>query len=555
METAGLSTRRGLRALQLMAAWLLLSWCVDVRLPAETPLTAWLLPSADVTVLLALIALFAPHPAWRLPRALTAAGALFMLLVRLGRIADGISERYLDRRFHVASDLPLVPEFGRLALSTLGPARCALALALLLALVVGTWWLSAAALRTLARVLSQRSTGNVYLGGVALLALLGPLLAPAGTLYASPITPRLRQELELVLQARGVFDDPAHAAQRRVFGEHFRQHQAQLMAAPHALEHTGKPDVHVVLVEAYGHTVQALEPYAKMLAPSYAKFEQQVASGGFAVCTQYVRATIFGGSSWLSHATLETAVPMSNQFDYTMFLEQGHADSLAKEFHQAGYRAVSVKPGTTRASPETKIYGYDKEYSAVDLAYRGPAFAWAPMPDQFVLQRYADWELKQPKQPIYALIALVSSHFPFNPHPSFVDDWTSLGDGHIWNGLPRIQFDKPEGVFTPGMLGYLGSIGYDLRVTSEFITRYVRDDALVLVLGDHQPILPVAAFDTSRLTPMHVLSRRAELLAPFRAHGCVPGMRGDDHQPVLAMEDLGVTLLSALSTEPPKAVP
>jgi hypothetical protein len=228
---------------------------------------------------------------------------------------------------------------------------------------------------------------------------------------------------------------------------------------------------------------------------------------------------------------------------------------LAKEFHQAGYRSVSVKPGTTRASPETKIYGYDKEYSAADLGYRGPTFAWAPMPDQFALQRYADWELKQPKQPIYALIALVSSHFPFNPHPTFVEDWTSLGDGHIWNGLPRLQFDKPEGVFTPGMLGYLSSISYDLRVTSEFITRYVRDDALVLVLGDHQPILPVAAFDTSRLTPMHVLSRRSELLAPFHARGCVPGMRGDDHQPVLPMEELGVTLLSALSAEPPKAVP
>jgi hypothetical protein len=551
METAGLRARGGARALQLMAAGLVLSWCVNVRLPAQTPLSAWLLPSADVAVLLGLFALFAPRPAWRLPRALTITGALFMLLVRLGRIADGISQRYLDRRFHVSSDLPLVPEFGRLALSTLGPWRFALALALLLGLMAGTWLLSAAALRTLARALSHRRAGNAYLAVAGALALLGPLLAPAGTLYAGPIAPRVQRELEQVLQARGIFDDPEHAAQRRVFHARFRERQAKLTAAPRALERTGKVDVHVLLVEAYGHTVQATKPYAQMLAPSYAKFERQVASGGFAVCTQYVRATIFGGGSWLTHATLETGVPMSNQFDYTMFMEHGQTSSLAKMFHAAGYRAVSVKPGTTRASPQTEIYGYDREYAARDLGYRGPAFAWAPMPDQFALERYAELELKHPKQPVYALVALVSSHFPFNPHPSFVEDWTRLGDGRIWNDLPRIEFKQAQGVFSTGMLGYLSSIAYDLRVTSEFITRYVRGDALVLVLGDHQPILPVAAFDTSRLTPMHVLSRRGSLLAPFRARGCVPGMRGDDTKPVLAMEDLGISVLSALSGAPP----
>jgi hypothetical protein len=540
------------RLLQPLAAGALLSWCVTVRWPAATPLHSWLAPASDIAVLLGLLALFAPRPSWQLPRALTGLLCALLLAVRVGRVAEGVCQRYLDRSFHVASDLTLVPEFARLAWSTLGPLRASAAALAMIALLGLLWPLTAAALRVLTRALSDRSTGNLYLGALALLGALGVVL-PSGSLFSSPASPRLVSELELWLGARGLFDDPAHAARRRVFAERFRDRQAQLQATASDLGRSGHVDVHVILVEAYGRTVQSTPLYAQILAPGYHEFESQLSRAGFSVCSQFVQATVFGGNSWLTHATLETGVPMLDQFDYALLLEHTEISSLAKKFRSAGYRTVSVKPGTTRAAPQLRMYGFDREYAARDFDYHGPPYAWAPMPDQFVLERVAERELRAPSAPLFIEYALISSHFPFNPHPDYVANWASLGDGSIYQQLPSVQFAEAQGELSPQVLGYLTSIIYDLHTLREFITRYLRADSLVLVLGDHQPIAPVAGEDHSRATPMHVIAGHDALLQPFRDHGCTPGMLASPSGAVLKMEDLGMTVLQQLSAAAPSA--
>jgi hypothetical protein len=260
------------------------------------------------------------------------------------------------------------------------------------------------------------------------------------------------------------------------------------------------------------------------MAVGYQDFAARVEQAGFAVCSSFVQATVLGGNSWLTHATLETGTSMVDHFDYMLLLERTKIVSLAKRFGAAGYRTVSVKPGTTRASPQTRMYGFDREYFARDFGYRGPSYAWAPMPDQFVLQTVAERELREPSGALFIEYALVSSHFPFNPHPGYVDDWASLGDGSMYLHQEPVQFGQSQGDLTLWALGYLTSLLYDLRSISEFLARYVRGDALVLVLGDHQPIAPIAGDDRSFLTPLHVISRSRELLQRFRGLGCTPGM-------------------------------
>jgi hypothetical protein len=295
--------------------------------------------------------------------------------------------------------------------------------------------------------------------------------------------------------------------------------------------------------------VQSTPAYARFFANTYREFEARLAQAGFSVCSDFVLATMVGGNSWLTHSTLESGAAMYDQSDYGLFMEQSEIVSLAKKFRAAGYRAVSVKPGTTRPSPQTRLYGFDREYTAPDLGYHGPTYAWAPMPDQFVLQRVAERELLNKTAPLFIEYALVSSHFPFNPHPDYVDDWASLGDGSIYSRQSSAQLGDNQAELSSPVLGYLSSILYDLHTISHFIARYVQGDALVLVLGDHQPIAPVAGQDLSRATPLHVISRRAELLQPFRERGCVPGMLGPDREPQRAMQDLGMELLHAVSAE------
>lgn len=532
-------------ALQLLAAGVVLSWCVSVRLPAQTPASAWYLPSADIAILLALFALFGTRS-----RAWLRVSCAILLCVRLGRVADGVCQRYFDRRFHVAADLPLVPEFGRLALSTLGPLKLAGAVALLLVSTVLTWWLVRLSLDKLTRALAEAQSGDRYMIAVAALALLGPVIAPRGSFYTSSVTPRLVSELEQWLTARGLFDDPRRAEHRRQFAQRFETGQKQLAEAAALLPKNATTDVHLLLVEAYGRTVQTTPIYKEHLAASYQAFEAQVAAHGFKVCTDFVRATMLGGNSWLTHATLQTGVPIFDQFDYGLVLEQNPAASLAKAFGRAGYRTVSVKPGTTRYSPTARIYGFDREYAARDLDYHGPSYAWAPMPDQFVLQRIAEAELRQPKQPLFIEYALVSSHFPFNPRPPYVEDWASLGDGSLFHKLTALDWNNAKGGFFSQALGYVDSLSYDLRVLGTFLSEHVHGDALVLILGDHQPIAPIAGEDRSRFTPLHVLSRNDALLEPFRARGCLPGMMGRSSEPQLIMEELGADLLRVLASAP-----
>jgi hypothetical protein len=546
-------TRRPARdAAQLFAAFVFLSWCVSVRLPAETPLRNWLLPSPDLVVLLALLTLFAPRPGWQPARGLLRLIAGALLGLRVGRIADGICLRFLDRPFHPVSDLALVPELARLLLSTQGPLRLAMWLALGLPALYLLWRLLIAALGAAARVLSFARAGDAYLALAFVLAACSLALLPAlgvtrASPFASAVSPRVVRELGRWLTARGLYDDPAHAAQRRVFADRIRSRQERLRKTPASLVKLAGADVHILLVEAYGRTVEATPAYSAQLAPAYRELAQKLERAGFSVCTDYVRATVFGGNSWMTHATLQSAVPVTDQFEYAMLLEQPQLWTLAKAFRAAGYRAVSVKPGTTRASPLVRLYGFDREYAAWNFGYRGPSYAWSPMPDQFVLQQIEERELRGARQPLFIEYALVSSHYPFTPHPPYVDDWAALGDGSIFARLKPVQTLRGEAGINVSAMGYLDSLSYDLRVLGEFVTRYVRGDALLLILGDHQPIAPVAGLDLARATPLHVLSRRDALLEPFRARGCVPGLKSRRPEPYRTMEDLALDLLSDFS--------
>ena len=345
--------------LPLWAALMFLSWCVDLPLPAAASWRAWLLPSPEIAALLALFTLFAPRAAWTLPRALVIALCLLLTALRLGRVADGVCTRYLDRPFQLAADLPLVPEFGRLGLSTLGPFGFVLALLGLCIGVALVWMLSAALLRWLARVLSERNTGNAYLSSIAALAFIGPVLVPQG-LFATSVSPRVLSELDVWLTAHGMFDDPERAAQRRVFKQRFKERQSLLQAAPHELARSGNVDVHILLIEAYGRVVESNKMFAEYLAPTYQRLGDALAERGFSTCSMLVRATVFGGNSWMTHATLQTATPINNQFDYGMLIERTSIASLAQAFRSAGYRAVSVKPGTTRSAPFTRLDGFDR---------------------------------------------------------------------------------------------------------------------------------------------------------------------------------------------------
>ena len=71
---------------------------------------------------------------------------------------------------------------------------------------------------------------------------------------------------------------------------------------------------------------------------------------------------------------------------------------------------------------------------------------------------------------------------------------------------------------------YIRAIEYDLVVLRRYIAEFVRDGALVIVLGDHQPVVEVTRHSPSEGVPIHVLSRDKGFVETFVARGYERGM-------------------------------
>ena len=131
-----------------------------------------------------------------------------------------------------------------------------------------------------------------------------------------------------------------------------------------------------------------------------------------------------------------------------------------------------------------------------------------------------------------------------------VDDPESIGDGSIYQKLERLTYPIEWPHFENASEAYLRSIVYDLSVVGRFVERYVSDDALVIVLGDHQPVKEVTRNSSSYGVPVHVLSRDPKLLEPFLARGYARGTLPRVGSPRATLDTFMASLLSDFSTGP-----
>ena len=111
--------------------------------------------------------------------------------------------------------------------------------------------------------------------------------------------------------------------------------------------------------------------------------------------------------------------------------------TLSQAFGRAGWRTVDDVPSDNRYWPEgSSFYHYDKVYDRLNVGYRGPTYAYASMPDQYVCLALQRLELaKADRRPLFAEVDLVSSHEPWTQIPPLIA-WNAVGDGSIFNTLP-----------------------------------------------------------------------------------------------------------------------
>jgi len=263
--------------------------------------------------------------------------------------------------------------------------------------------------------------------------------------------------------------------------------------------------------------------FAAKVLPALQVAGTDLANHGFTTASGLLTSATYGGMSWLAHATFMTGVRTTNQLEYDL-LGVHKPRTMARVFHEAGYHTVLVSPNTSRKSTGADFYDFDQTFSSWNFDYAGPPFAWATMPDQFVLDFAQRRVVDAAQGPLFAAYVLVSSHAPWSQVPTLVPDWSQVGDGSVYHAHPlkRAQVDWSN--FSQASEPYLNSILYDLEVLRGYLTQFVNDKTLIIVLGDHQPVSEVTDNAQSWAVPVHVISRNPDLVAPFLSRGYAQGM-------------------------------
>jgi len=128
--------------------------------------------------------------------------------------------------------------------------------------------------------------------------------------------------------------------------------------------------------------------------------------------------------------------------------------------------------------------------------------------------------------------------------PPYLADWGDAGafatvSAAAWEEIYR----QPD--WTVLAPSYLKSLRYDFAVLGDWLAKYVPGEALVILLGDHQPPAVIGGQLHEWTVPIHVLSRDPELVAPFTAAGYVAGIVPTQAPPHQGMENFLPSFLAA----------
>jgi hypothetical protein len=525
--------------LRLVCAWLFLNILMNLNYPAKQEnLLSLLLISPEVLFTIAALcaAIWLGMPFhWGIFLPLTATVIFF----RLFRVAEELVPMYFFRTFNLYIDSKFLPDLIHLLYNTL-PLKTfitysVLSLLLTAGIIFGVWWSF--------KTIHQSVAGFIILGTI--IAVLGIQLLFSGTapnrrppIFHKGFFHRMAEELDFILHVKGYRTQKLQV---------INQSTLKLQKTPRSLDKLGHSDVYIVFIESYGHTVFGDARHFSMIRPVLKQYETELAAEGFSVYSSFLRSPAFGGSSWLAHGTVASGVNLSSQLVYDL-LVTSDAETIAHIFNKAGYRTISVMPGTQWPWPEGKFFGYQKHYFAWDFEYNGPQFGWSPMADQYVLQYIYQKEILNRRQPLLIEFVLISSHAPFHRQPPYLESWSQIGDGSIYHQKQMVTFPVIWPDLTNASEAYVTSIVYVMKVFKSFIEQYVKDDTLIIIMGDHQPNVQITGSDSTWSVPIHVISRNQRFLEPFEKKGYTSGLIPKHPPPHPGMETFFWNFLNDFSS-------
>ncbi len=552
----GLSRRRraAAAALTVLAAVLVFLALVVpdqiTRLPpgASVPAAFVRLPIEALAAFALLLAL--PARARRVVAGLLGAALGLLTVIK---VVDMGFFAVLARPFNPVLDWPLFADGYRFAKDSFGRPAAIAAIAGAVLLAAGVVALTTLAVRRLATLAAAHRT--VSTGGIAAASVTWLACALLGTSFVPGVY--VASDSAAVLAHDNVLKVPAALQDRREFAAEAGDDAFRDVPAEQLLTGLRGKDVVFTFVESYGRSAIEDPKLNQRVDATLAEGGRQLTAAGFAARSGFLTAPTAGGGSWLAHSTFQSGVWIDNEQRYRS-LVSGDRLTLTSAFRKSGaWQTVGVEPGVTYAWPEGRFYGFDRVYDSHTLGYRGPAFGWATMPDQFTLKSFTDREYAKPgRDPLMAEITFVSSHTPWAPLPALVD-WADIGDGSLYTAQQRGAASAGEVWQDAARVreAYTESIKYSIDSVVSWVREYGDDNLVLVLLGDHQPA-PIVVGDTAgRDVPITIVARDPAVLDRVAGWGWTDGLEPAPQAPVWPMSAFRDKFLTAFGPQPSPSPP
>jgi hypothetical protein len=481
------------------------------------------------------------RPGQRFRPAVYAVITLTVVILRVFHSADRLVPMVFNRDFNLFLDSQRLPDLFQLVRMTRSAQTVMLATAGILGALTAITWAVWKALKALHHGLASHSPSHrvVRIPAVALsLAVLFAATIDSQASWAGrALLPRLAEEVRFILKLDDI---------RVHFQSSLQQSMARARHSGGNLEKLDRASVFLIVVESYGMSAFSDPRHSGAVLPAIRAAEVALRSAGFDMCSAYLTSPTFGGGSWLAHATLASGVRIDSQIGHDLLLASNLVP-LADYFNRAGYRTVRAMPGTLWPWPEGAFYRYGRSLIAPDFGYRGPAFGFAPMPDQFVLNWIARHIIRNESHPLFVEAILTGSHAAFDIQAPYINDWDAIGDGSEFQVLAPVVFPIDWSNLSEASQGYSAAIVGEIHLLTEFILRFLTGSELVIVAGDHQPALELVGNDQPWSVPVHVISGKPEFIQVLRHRGYTPGLIPLQNQPHPGMETLFWDVLEGFS--------
>jgi hypothetical protein len=495
--------------------------------------------------------------AGRPPKLLLSAGAGLYALLVLCRYADVVIPNVLGRPVNLYWDVPELPRFVWVSAQGLPWWLSLTTLVLATGLVWGFYRLLFKAMVTVADGL-QSYARRVWLWGILAVLSAGattcylglrnpdsPIVKAVATVVSKPVLPTYVTELAKLWDIMS----PERAA--RLLPESTVVDTALKKPVGTVLNGLKGRDIHLIFLETYGAVLYDQADSKAATLETRNQLEKAIVGSGRQVVSAFYKSPTIGGASDLAHLSVLSGIDLTDSRKHDVLLTTTRP-TLLKVFQHEGYDVFGLYHSVAWDWVERVFYGFDVYLSGPDLGYKGPAFGFWKIPDQFAVARLEQmYPRTADTRPRLTLFPTISSHFPFHQVPPYQPDWQRLlgpdpfdtQDAALSQAEPvSWEYMKPD---------YLRTINYVNTWLAGMFKQAEPRETVYVLIGDHQPTGSVSREDTPWDVPVFVVSSDTKLLDGFRAQGFSEGMTPKQRKPLGGLHDLTEVLLRGFGGSAP----